>query len=154
MYIWKTKLLSHAIRDNELTDSDWKKYYLAGSLFLMTSMYLSTLTPRTNIPAVLLELVLLIGVTIFGISITFGTNQDNGGNGENYISRVTALSFPLLVKIFSVSLLFGVVVGVFGEAGTLSQQVQEWLFTIFTLLIQIVFFWRINTHLTTINHTS
>ena len=151
MYIWKTKLLSQDIKNDELTDNDWKKYYLGGGLFLLVSMYLVALSPRANITAMLVEAVMLIGITVFGVSITFNTNQNKGGNGVNYIARVTALSFPLLVKIFTVSLVFGITLGVVGEIISINQAVQEWTLTMFTLLIQVLFFWRINTHLVTIN---
>jgi hypothetical protein len=147
MYIWRTSALSEDIKNGSLTDHDWKQYYLAGSIFVTISMYLIALSPRVNITSVLVESIAVIGVLIFGVSITYNTNQKGNGNGTNYIARITALSFPIFIKIFVLSLVFGIILGVVGEILLLSPEVVEWALATFSILVQIFYFWRLNVHL-------
>ncbi len=149
MYFWKTLALSDDIKNDALTENDWKQYYLAGSIFVSISMYLVTLTPRSDTSILLVEAIATVGVLIFGINITFDTNQEGGSS--NYVARITALSFPLLVKIFLLSLLVGVMLGIAGELSSLPAAFLEWSISIFTIMIQMVYFWRLNEHLRYIN---
>lgn len=151
MYIWRTTALSEDIKADALSDNDWKQYYLAGSIFMTISTYLIMLTPRENILSVLIESIAVIGVLIFGVSITYNTNQKGGGTGQNYIARIIALSFPLLIKIFVLSLIFGLTLGIVGEILVFVKEIAEWGFAIFSILMQILYFWRLNVHLAFIN---
>jgi hypothetical protein len=135
MYFWKTNALSEDIKSDILSDKDWKQYYLAGSIFITLSVYMLVLFPRVNMLSVAIEAVAIISIIIFGVSITFNTNQKSNGNGENYIARMTALSFPILIKLFVLSLLFGLILGIVGELSSLSLVVQEWVITLYTILI-------------------
>jgi hypothetical protein len=149
MYIWKTKSLAVDIKNNKLESKELKKYYLAMSIFMTLAMYLTALSPRENMIVVLVEVIAIIGVLIFGVSFTY---QSNGGDdGTNYISRMTVLALPISIKIFLLSLLVGVCIGVVGEIALLSETVIEWVMTVFIVIMQIIFFWRINVHLLNIN---
>ena len=77
MYFWKTKSLSEDIKSSVLTDEDWKKYYLAGSIILMLSLYLGSLAPRVNMESLLVEAITIIGVIIFGINISIVNKMEN-----------------------------------------------------------------------------
>jgi len=112
-------------------------------------MYLFALTPRENITSVLVEAISMIGILIFGISITYTTNK--GDDGIDYVSRMTALTFPVTVKLFILSLFFGILIVIANEMASLSEQLIDWAFVIFTVVIQMAFFWRINVHLKYIN---
>ena len=149
MYFWKTNKLSNEIKENTLTENDWKQYYLAVSILLLISIYSTQLVPRINIESLIVEGVLSVAITVIGINITFKTNQNN--NGTNFIARITALSFPIAIKIATLSFLYGIGIGVAKEMLALSTENKEWATTIFTVLIQVLFFWRINVHLKYIN---
>ncbi|HIO31633.1 hypothetical protein [Marinobacter salarius] len=149
MYIWKTSSLAEDIKNNSIGQREWKKYYLAVSIFMTLAMYLTALSPREDLVSVLVEAVAMVGILIFGVSITYTSN--NGDSGIDYISRMTALTFPILVKLFLLSLLFGVLVGILSEALSLPESAMEWIMVGFVSIIQIGFFWRINTHIKYIN---
>ena len=117
-------------------------------------IYLTTLTPRTDTKVLLAELIAVIGVIIFGISTTYETNQKGNGNGENYISRMLALSFPLSIKVFTFSLLFGFCIGILSASQTINNQLLVWLSSLFTVVVYILFFWRLNIHLGHINNSN
>lgn len=149
MYIWKTDNLSSEIKENTLTEKDWKQYFLAGTILITLSMYMIQTMPRTNMISLMVEAILMVVITVIGINIAFNTNQEN--NGTNFVARITALSFPLSIKIIAISFVFGIVLGFLNEMDPISTENEEWVYTIFTVLIQIIFFWRIKVHLAYIN---
>jgi len=150
MYFWNTNMLSEDIKNEKLTESDWKQYYLAGSIILSLSMYLVTLSPRPLSIPVLTEAICVVGIIIFGINITFNTNQK--GNGDNYVARITALSLPIIIKLYLLSLLFGfTLIAVSNLVTPFPQIVAEWLLAIFSVVALLIYYWRINHHLRNIN---
>ena len=151
MYIWRTSDLSEDIKNDTLSDNEWKNYYLAGSILLTIAMYISMLTPTSDMLVVLFEAIVIVGVIIFGVSITFNTNQAGNGTGMNYIARVTALSLPILVRLFVLSLVLGIFLGFCSEILSFPMSMQNWLMMALTVLIEVLFFWRLNLHLQYIN---
>ena len=151
MYFWNTKALSEDIKNNKLSDNNWKNYYIEGSIFLTLSMYMVAFSPRENITSVLIEAILMIGILIFGVSITFNTHQAGGINISSYISKMTALSFPLIVKFFTLSFVVGLVIGIAGGAGLSPEFAQAWIIVVLSVSVQALMFWRLNVHLQNIN---
>ncbi len=151
MYFWKTNALAEDIKKDVLSDNEWKQYYLAGSIFMTLSMYMVSLSPRTNILSTFIEAIAIIGIMIFGVQITFNTEQKGNRNDKGYISKVVALSFPIFIKFFVLSLAFGFILGFTGELQSISIDIQAWITTIFSILIQVLFFWRLNIHLHSLN---
>ena len=149
MYLWKTTKLSTEIKENTLSEKDWKQYFLAGTILITISMYLIQLVVRTNTDSLIVEAVLMLAITISGINIAFKTNQTN--NGSNFVARITALSFPITMKIIAISFLYGIALGIYAEASAVSVENQEWISVVFAVLIQVLYFWRINEHLKYIN---
>ena len=151
MYFWNTNALAEDIKNDVLSDNDWKQYYLAGSILMTLSMYLVSLSPRTNILSTLVEAIGIIGIIIFGVQVTFNTEQKGNRNDIGYIPKMVALSFPILIKLFVLSFSIGLIYGVFIEIQALSLDVQAWINTVFSIIIEIMVFWRINIHLHSIN---
>jgi hypothetical protein len=145
MYFWNTNELSQNIKISKLSDNDWKNYYLAMSIMGMLGLYLTALSPRENTMALLVEAISMIGILIFGISITFKTHKTNDKNVASYISKMVALSFPISIKFLVLSFGFGIILGIV-EAGN-----QEWSITAMTVTFQALMFWRLNIHLQAIN---
>jgi hypothetical protein len=145
MYFWNTNELSQNIKISKLSDNDWKNYYLAMSIVGMLGLYLTALSPRENTMALLVEAISMIGILIFGISITFKTHKTNDKNVASYISKMVALSFPISIKFLVLSFGFGFILGIV-EAGN-----QEWSITAMTVTFQALIFWRLNIHLQAIN---
>jgi hypothetical protein len=151
MYFWNTKSLSEDIKNSKLTDNDWKNYYLAGLILLTLSMYIIALSPRENITSVLVEAILMIGILIFGVSVTFNTHKASSNTVASYISKMTALGFPLTIKFIALSFVGGVVIGVSEATGLSPGLAQEWFIVVLTVTVQAIFFWRLNTHFQSIN---
>jgi hypothetical protein len=149
MYIWKTGSLVTDIKNDDVGPKEWKKYYLALSIFFTLAIYLTALAPRENMAALLIEAITAVGILIFGVSITYQSNK--GDMGVDYISRMTALSFPITIKLFLISLLGGVLIGVLSEAVSISEASMEWMTVGFSLVLQVAFFWWVNIYIKYIN---
>jgi hypothetical protein len=150
MYLWKTESLAKEIKENLLSTNDWKKYYLFGSLFVMGVMYLNMFSPKRSITAVLVEVIYMIGIFIYGINKTYKTNK--GDAGVDYISRMTALTIPISIKLMVLALGYGIVSGIVNETLAIPAAFNEWEMVILTCFIQTLSFWRINVHLKFINN--
>ena len=149
MYIWKTTELANEIKENTLTEKDWKQYYLVGTILMTISLYIPLLEARINTQSLIVEAVLMVVIAVIGINITFKTNQNN--NGSNFVARIIALSLPIIIKSTVFLVLFFIALGVVVEVAELSPESIDWLMVIFTVLIEALIFWRINVHLNYIN---
>ncbi len=150
MYIWKTNALAEDIKNKLVGQNEWKKYYLAVSIFVTAAIYLAILSPRTNLVAVLVEVVAVIGILIIGVNITYRSN--GGDTGVDYIPRITALSLPVVVKLYFFTLLIGILIAIWIEAASLPQKaIMDWVTVGLAIFIQAAFFWRINIHIKNIN---
>jgi hypothetical protein len=149
MFIWKTTELANEIKENTLTEKDWKQYYLAGTILVTISFYIALLEERINTQSLIVEAVLMVVIAVIGINITFKTNQNN--NGSNFVARIIALSLPIIIKSTVFLVLFFIALGVVAEVAELSTESIDWLMVIFTVLIEALIFWRINVHLNYIN---
>ena len=151
MYFWNTNELSQNIKSNKLSDNDWKNYYLAAAILGMLAMYGTALTPRENTMALLVEVILMLGIVIFGISITFKTHKTNDKNVASYISKMVALSFPLTIKFLVLNVGFGLILGVAQATNAFAPLDSEWLYPAISVTIQALMFWRLNIYLQAIN---
>lgn len=148
MFFWNTKQLATIIKQEGLSEHIRMNYYLATSIFSALSIYMTVLIPRNNTYAVLVEAASILLILIFGIKITFSSNK--GKDGSDYVGRMIALSFPLLIKALVIGLVFGVIIGIYsGYTG--NKNVNDWPITISTIAIQAWYFWRLNLHIKFIN---
>ncbi len=148
MYIWRTKRLAEDLKSGNIKENDFKNYYIATSVIFLLGFYISLLEPVEVIEAMVFEAIGEIVVTIIALNIIFHSN--GGDNGESYLNRVVSLSLPLLIKVFAVSIPLAIVLETMRELGSSTIQIS-WSYSIAIVLIQIVFFWRIKSHIQYIN---
>lgn len=148
MYLWKTKKLAEEIRDGKLSEEEKRKYYIWTSILYLIGLYIITASAGRDPLATLIEAVAVIAITIAGVNITFRTNK--GAEGSDYVGRMLALSFPLLIKILVISFAYGFVLGI-TVVLTKCPSVEVWSMPVYAALIQLLYFWRMNCHLKTIN---
>ena len=151
MYFWNTKQLAEDIKSNKLSDNDWKNYYLAGLILGTLTLYLSVLSPRESTTALLVEVILMIGIAIFGVSVTFNTHKTSDKNVASYISKMVALIFPLTIKFIVLAMVLGFIEGIVYLGPNSSPALLEWSMTAVQVTISTLVFWRLNVHLQSIN---
>ncbi len=151
MYYLNTKALSEDIKNLELTDNDWKNYYLAVTIFLTLSMYVINFAPRVEVTPILVESILITGILIFGVSITFKTHQSSKNEAASYISKMTALSFPIMINFFLLSILLGIILAIAESINPSLKVFEPWVLVVLSVTVQALVFWRLNVHLQYIN---
>ena len=149
MYFWNTKKLANKIRDNEITETEKKNYYLAGAVLLYMSMYSMWLQPRNNFTLLAIEAALMVLVAVVGINCTFKSN--GGSSGKDYVSRMAVISFPISIKLFLTSFLVGALIGLFMAILSLPESAFDLVASAATVLFQCLILWRINVAIKYIN---
>lgn len=148
MYIWNTNKLVQALKSGNVTERDFKNYYLASSIIMLVSYYLATAIPVENTTMVLIEAIGSIGITIFGIDFVFRCN--GGDSGSHFLNKALSLSLPLMAKAIVAGFCVGIALAILEET-SLAKQAVEIIYTGLVLLIQLVFFWRLAVHVQRVN---
>jgi hypothetical protein len=147
MYFWKTEKLTTELKADALTEHAKKNYYIGTSAITLIGIYLAIISGTTNVSMTLLEGLLVLTVTVLGINLTFKTNQ-----GKDYITRMVVLSFPLFIKIYTAAIVAGLIIGVLTAMNTSPIEPFTPLLTLsIGVGVQLIYFWRLNTHLSRIN---
>ena len=158
MYFWKTKALSEDIKNDKLSDNDWKNYYLVVLIVMGPLMLVAMASAAISINATLINAILSIVIIFFGVNKTFKTHNVNGNSPSRYIQNMIALTVPLTIKFYILSLFSGFFIGGFVIAIISSgssidpEQALEWLSCVVAApAIQVLMFWRYNVHIQNIN---
>jgi hypothetical protein len=143
MYFWKTRLLVDELAKGPLEEGTLKNYYLATSILVLVSYYLSFLGPRENLYALTAEAIVVLVATIIGLNAAFAAN--GGAAGSRFLDKIIALSFPLLIRVLAAGFVLGLLVAIL-DAAEVSKVQVEWVSSISNIAIQVVFFLRLVTH--------
>lgn len=155
MYFWNTKTLASDIKKGELSEADQKNYYLGLSIIILIQIYLGLIEGPRDFTFTAIEFLLMLAITVAGINWAF---KANGGNeGRDFIGRFVSLSFPVMIKIFVLTLVLAFA-AVFLIASLVDPQamergasVRESVVLLIAVAMEIIYFWRVITHLNAIN---
>ncbi len=156
MYFWNTEKLIDDLKNNRLTEESFKNYYITVGLFTLLGMYAVHLAPRINPQSVIVEFVMSIGILITGLNALFAAN--GGKAGKYFLNRTVSLALPISIKLLVLSIIpyvifigtFQYLNGSFDKPGIIDPRL-EWFDTIFTLLIQLITYWRLYVALKKVN---
>lgn len=148
MYLWKTHLLVAELKANSINENSFKNYYLATSILVSVCYYLALLEPHENLPALAVEAIGTIVVTVLGINAAFKANA--GVSGVGFLNKVVSIFFPLLIKIIVVGFALGILLVVLDQSGT-NKSDAAWVTSISIIAIQVVMFWRLVVHVRNTN---
>ncbi|MCE6004694.1 hypothetical protein N5D44_16755 [Acinetobacter junii] len=145
MYFWNTKALAHELAEDTLSKQHYKNYYLAAALVVSVVYYYGMYSPYYDVRVISLEAILTLLIMLIGIQRTY---QANGADeGINFLNRITALSFPILIQTTVAGVVFGVVLLLIYQYFRLAQTAfaiwYEWCVSAFTIFLQILFFTRL-----------
>ncbi|KAA8734515.1 hypothetical protein F4V57_06035 [Acinetobacter qingfengensis] len=149
MHIWNTKALAHELAQNALTQRQYKNYYLGTALLISALYYYAMYSPYYNPAVILFEGVLTIIIMLFGINRAY---QINGAEqGEFFIQRITALSFPIMLQTSVAGIIFALLLLNIFDIFNLSifwlDVWYEWCVSAFTVLLQVIFFVRLSKYM-------
>ena len=107
MYFWNTKALAHELSSNTLDKKHYKNYYLVTALLVSVVYYYGMYSPYGDVRVIGVEGLLTLLIMFIGIQSAYKAN--GGDDGEHFLGRITALSFPILVQTTVAGVVFGAV---------------------------------------------
>lgn len=145
MYFWNTKALAHELSNNTLKKKHYKNYYLVTAILVTCVYYYGMYSPYIDLRVIGVEAVITTSIMIIGIQSAY---QANGGDeGQHFLGRITALSFPILMQTTVAGIIFGFVVfglyTTFNLYETAFDDWYEWCISAFTISLQVLFFTRL-----------
>ena len=160
MYFWKTNLLVEELAKGPLEENILKNYYLATSILLSIAFYLASITPPENLYLLTVETIGVLIVTIVGLNAAFAAN--GGNSGTRFLEKIVAISFPLLIRMTAAAIALGLLwvffcvaleVRIFHKLQLewVSSILFEWGTSILIIVIQVVFYQRLVTHVKNTN---
>ena len=149
MYFWNTRALAHELAEDSLEKRHYKNYYLLAALVVSAVYYYGMFSPYYDVRVIGLEAVLTLVIMFIGIQRTYVAN--GGDEGINFMNRITALSFPILLQTTVAGIVFGLLLlGIyqyFGLENTAFDMWYEWCISAFTIFLQLLFFTRLNMYM-------
>ncbi|WP_296283230.1 hypothetical protein [uncultured Acinetobacter sp.] len=145
MYFWNTKKLVADIKNNVLTENDYKNYYIAGGVLLLFVIFFAEIIPHSNILlGSIVKMVSSIFILIVGVNAAFKVCQSK----KDFIKQYLAVIFPIILKYWIMFLILSFIIVfiftfyVYGERIELDQMSLVWLDVGMGMLYQIIAYWR------------
>ncbi|OBY75394.1 hypothetical protein [Acinetobacter gyllenbergii] len=150
MYFWNTKKLIDDLKNDRLTEQNYKNYYLISSAFMLIMMFAMRFAPIDDVLPNLIDAVLSIIILIAGVNFCF---KANGGNqGKQFLNRLICLFLPIGVRfilvyllLFTVFILAFIVTARFIDATqipALIEPYQKWVGFSISVIMQVMMYWR------------
>ncbi|MDR0779693.1 MAG: hypothetical protein LBF16_03235 [Pseudomonadales bacterium] len=148
-YLWSAAFITNLLRSGRLSEAATFRYFLAIMTFDWWQFTIFRITPVSSISlSSMASSWAGFAVTVLGLVYLY---YKNGGNtGRQFLQRYFPLSLTVgwkfFVASFAVPWLLTVVL-----AGQ-SDEILDWSASVSIVLINILMFWRIGTHLKSLSH--
>jgi drug/metabolite transporter (DMT)-like permease len=147
MYFWQTNKLIDDLKNNRLTQTHFKNYYLGSAILMLIGIFILNISPETNLRYGLAEFICQVGVLITAVNAIYKAN--GGEKGTDFLNRLVALYFPITIKMSVLGIAVGVVIGVILQLSGLtsvegqSTMIEDLTWLVLTILITALSYWRI-----------
>ena len=98
MYFWNTSRLIDDLKQEKLTEENFKNYYICGGILFLFSIFILQISPKQNYQISMASFIINLGLLITWINVIFKAN--GGSRGHNFINRFVALYLPISIKLF------------------------------------------------------
>ncbi|ENW91946.1 MULTISPECIES: hypothetical protein [Acinetobacter] len=150
MYFWNTKKLIEDLKNDRLSEQNYKNYYLISSVFMFIIMFAMRLSPIVDVVQNTIDALLNIIIFIIGVNFCF---KANGGNqGKQFLSRLICLCLPIGIRfILAYFLLILCIIFAFivtarfidsTQIPALIAPYQKWVMLIISIFMQVMMYWR------------
>ena len=147
MYFWRTDQLIDDLKQNRVTQGDFKNYYMVSGILILLGFFALSQTAVEEIKISLAGFVIHLGLLISWTNAAFKSN--GGEKGHAFLNRFIALYLPITIKISILAivgmicyeLIFNVFKGRFEEAKLAHINAIE--STVVDLVTSFLIYWRI-----------
>jgi hypothetical protein len=157
-HIFNTKALATELSTGRVSERGAFQYFLANSLLWTLTLYYGLYIGANIDWRFLLELVIVLLITVYGLLKVFEVN--GGANGHDFILRATCLSFPVGVKVNLLSICLGWInyyifpIVVDPVSFRDPDRVLDIIFFLWAPAFTALFFWRLWVHFVSISMTN
>ena len=147
MYFWNIKQLIQDLKNNQVTQAQFKNYYLVSGIFVLLGYFVYSQTAVTDLKISFASLLIQCGLLITWLSLIF--NANGGEQGQQFLNRFIALMLPISIRV-AVAMVFiwltfefliqGYKTEVSAEQAVL---IQNLLNAAFDVVISFMVYWRI-----------
>lgn len=147
MYFWRTDQLIDDLKQNRVTQGDFKNYYMVSGILILLGFFALSQTGVEELKISLAGFVIHLGLLISWTNAAFKAN--GGEKGYAFLNRFIALYLPITIKIsiFAIvgmicyELIFNIFKGRFEEAELAHINAIE--STVVDLVSSFLIYWRI-----------
>ena len=97
MYFWRTDQLIDDLKQNRVTQADFKNYYLVSGILILLGFFALSQTAVKELKISLAVFLINLGLLISWINAAFKAN--GGEKGHAFLNRFIALYLPITIKI-------------------------------------------------------
>lgn len=155
MYLWSVKRLIEDIRLGEVTETQYKNYYIASSLLVLFGYLMLNLSAEIKPTIALASFVLQLGLLVSWVNAIFKAN--GGEQGKDFLKRVIALYLPVAIQTMLLFIAIGIVIEVVFPLliNNMDENAQNHLNSIKDLIFEVIvstcIYWRIHKAIKLIN---
>lgn len=147
MYFWNTTQLVEDLKNNQVSESEFKNYYLVSGILILLSVFLLSQMPAEDWKMNLSLFLINSGLLISWMNMIF---KANGGNqGQQFLNRVIALYLPISIQLMAyfivIILIFQLLLNGFESqmAQATFDLINRWSSSCFDIVMNFVLYWRI-----------
>lgn len=147
MYFWRTDKLIADLKQNTVSQAQFKNYYLASGIFILLIVFLMSQMPVEDWKMNLSLFLINSGLLISWMNTIF---KANGGNqGQQFLNRVIALYLPISIKLMVyfiiASIIFQLILNGFENQmpKITFDLINQWSSSCFDIAMNVVLYWRI-----------
>lgn len=156
MYFWNVERLIEDLKNNQVTEREFKNYYMVSSFLVLLTFFILAQMPAADIKIQFASFLIQFGLLITWINLIFKANH--GDQGKQFVSRIIALYLPIGIRVT----VFAVILWSFGEYITKDYKIQESperVYLIeqvkdcaFDVIVSFIIYWRIYVAIQKVNH--
>ena len=147
MYFWRTDQLINDLKQNRVTQGDFKNYYMVSGILILLGFFALSQTGVEELKISLAGFVINLGLLISWINAAFKAN--GGEKGHAFLNRFIALYLPITIKttIFAIvaiicfELIFNVFKGQFDEVQL--EHIDAIKSAVVDIVTSFLIYWRI-----------
>lgn len=155
MYFWNSTQLIKDLTNNQVSQADFKNYYVASSVLVLLSIFLLSQLPTEDWKMGLSVFLLNSGLLMSWMNAIF--NANGGNQGQDFLNRIIALYLPISIKLIVYFIVITLIFQLFLN-GFESQMPQAtfdlinlWSSSCFEIIMNFVLYWRIYAAIKIIN---
>jgi len=114
MYFWRTDKLIEDLKQNRVSQNEFKNYYLASSIIVLLGIFASSQIEPEELKISFALFLINLGLLISWTNAIFKAN--GGAQGHAFLNRIIALYLPIMLKTTAfVIVLYSLILSIFNQ---------------------------------------